>query len=110
MAVQDRPGSTLSLVELHLRLVEDEVEVERLQQVLLLELEEVPQLEAQLLSPLVLSPQLAVSLWRLSGLHACTDLLLASSAPRAVYTSSQQPVVELPAPQLSVAARSVREL
>ena len=68
VAVQDHPGSTLSPVELHLRLVEVEVEVERLQQVLLLELEEVPQLQAQLLSPL----------------HVCTGLLLAS-----VYTSSQ---------------------
>ena len=73
------------------------MEVERLQQVLLLELEEVPQLQVQLLSPLVVSPQLAVSLWQLFDLHVCTGLLLASSALKAVYTSSQQPVVGLPA-------------
>ena len=56
-AAQGRPNSTLGLVELHLRLVEVEVQVERLQQEQLVGLEEVPQLLAQLLSPLVFSPQ-----------------------------------------------------
>ena len=87
-AAQDRPSSTLSPVEPDLRLVEVEVEVECLQQVHLLELEEVPQLQAQLLSPLVLSPQLAVSSRRLFGLYVCSGLLLAFSALKAVYTSN----------------------
>ena len=50
--VLDHPDSTLLVEELLLRLLEEEVEVERLLQVLA-ELEEVPQLLAQLLAPLV---------------------------------------------------------
>ena len=56
------------------------MEVERFRQVLLLELEEVPQHWAQLLSPLVPSPLVADSSRRLFGLHVCTDLLVAFSA------------------------------
>ena len=57
-------------------------------QVLLLELEEVPQHLAQLLSPLVPLPQVADSSRRLFGLHACTGLLVALSALWAVYLFS----------------------
>ena len=53
--------------------------MERLQQEQLVGLEEVPQLLAQLLSPLVLLPQQALPSRWFSDLHACADLLLALS-------------------------------
>ena len=68
--------------ELLLRLLEEEVEVERLLRVLA-ELEEVPQLLAQLLAPLVSSPQACSS-----RLHVGAAVLAALSALLAIGISS----------------------
>ena len=76
-AVQDRPDSALLVEELRLRHMEEEVEVERLLQVAS-ELEEVPQHPAQLLAPLVLSPQ-ADSSRQLFDLHVGATVLAALS-------------------------------
>ena len=109
---QDHPNSTLLVEEFFfsfflLRLVEEEVEVDRLLRVLV-ELEEVPQQLAQLLAPLVPSPQ-AGSSRRSFDLHIGAAVLVALSALQADGISSLQLAVESPAPQLSVAAHSVRE-
>ena len=84
---QDHLDSTLLVEELLLlRLVEEEVEVERLLRVLV-ELEEVPQQLAQLLAPLVPSPQ-AYSSRRLFDLHVGATVLVALSALQADGVSS----------------------
>ena len=76
MVVLDHPSSVLLVAELLLlRLLEEEVVQERLLRVQDGQ-EEVPQLLAQLLAPLVPSPQ-ACSSRRLSGLHFGVTVLVA---------------------------------
>ena len=80
-------------------------------------LEEVPPIGSAPLTPVplssplqFLSPQRLLSFWQFFRLYVCTGLLLAFSALRAVYTSSQQPAVVVPAPQLVAAEHFVRKL
>ena len=81
--VLDHPNSILLVAELLLlRLLEEEVEVERLLRAQDGR-EEVPQLLAQLLAPLVPSPQ-AYSSRRLFGLHFGVAVLVALSALQVV--------------------------
>ena len=106
--VLNHPDSILLVAELLLlRLLEEEVEQERLRRVLEGQ-EEVPQLLAQLLAPLVLSP-LAYSSRRLSGLHVDVIVLVALSALQVGGVSWQLLAVESPAPQLQAVVDHVRE-
>ena len=100
--VLDHPSSALLVDEQLLRLLEEEVEVERLLRVLV-ELEEVPQLLAQLLAPLVPSPQ-AYSSRRVFGLHVGATVLVAIDILFSIAA------VESPAPQLSVAVAAPTSL
>ena len=106
--VLNHPDSILLVAELLLlRLLEEEVGQERLRRALEGQ-EEVPQLLAQLLAPLVLSP-LAYSSRRLSGLHVDVVVLVALSALQVGGISSHQLAVESPAPQLQAVVDHVRE-
>ena len=79
MEVSNHPNSILLVAELLLLcLLEEEVVQERLRRVLEGQ-EEVPQLLAQLLAPLVFSP-LACSSRRFFGLHVDVNVLAALSA------------------------------
>ena len=109
MAVQDRPGSTPSPVELHLRLVEDEVEVERLQQVFCWNWRRYRSL--RLSSFLLLSFRLNW-LSPYGGSLVCTLVQICCwhlLPQRQSILLLNSRGVELPAPQPSVAVHSVRE-
>ena len=115
-SAHDREALLLLLLEVEVQVVEQPL-VAHEGQLQVVELEEVPHQLAQILS-LSLSLSLSFSLSLSQSLysrlffllHACTDLLLAFSAQWTVYTSSQSPVVAVPAPQRLVAGHLVRKL